>query len=137
MMKLLANLLSPIVTSMGVSYADLQSYLEMCSGYVYAILAALVVMIVVLIAAGKAKKGVRGLIRCNAVIAMIAVAAICVNLICFGPMYTNVSGALNAAKVNLSAETVNSSKAAIQKVGEEGLVLVKNNGLLPLSGGAA
>ena len=134
MMNLLANLLSPIFTPMGVSSADLQSYLNMCSGYVYAILAALVVMIVALIAAGKAKKGLRGLIRWNAVLAMIAVVAVCVNLICFGPMYTNVSGALNASKVNLSAETVANSKEAIQKVGEEGLVLVKNNGLLPLTG---
>ena len=89
---------------------------------------------VALIAAGKAKKGLRGLIRWNAVLAMIAVVAVCVNLICFGPMYTNVSGALNASKVNLSAETVANSKEAIQKVGEEGLVLVKNNGLLPLTG---
>ena len=134
MMNLLANLLSPIFAPMGVSYADLQSYLDMCSAYVYVILAALALMVVALVAAGKAKKGLRGLIRWNAVIAMVAVVAVCVNLICFGPMYTNVSGALNAAKVNLSAETVAASKEAIQKVGEEGLVLVKNNGLLPLTG---
>ncbi len=133
MSNLLANLLSPIYSPMGVSTADFTSYLKMCSGYIYAILAALVIMVVVLAAAGKAKKGLRGLIRWNAVLAMIAVIAVCVNLICFGPMYTNVSGALNAAKVNLSAETVAGSKEAIRKVGEEGLVLVKNNGLLPLS----
>ena len=119
MMNLLANLLSPIFTPMGVSSADLQSYLNMCSGYVYAILAALVVMIVALVAAGKAKKGLRGLIRWNAVLAMIAVVAVCVNLICFGPMYTNVSGALNASKVNLSAETVANSKEAIQSYLDE------------------
>ncbi len=135
MINLLANLLSPIFTPMGVSSADLTSYLQMCSGYVYFILAALVVMIVALVAAGKAKKGIRGLIRWNAVIAMIAVVAVSVNLICFGPMYTNVSGALNASKVNLSSETVSASQDAIRKVGEEGLVLVKNTGLLPLSGG--
>ena len=135
MVNLLANLLSPIFEPMGVSSADLQSYLGMCIGYVYAILAALVVMIVVLVAAVKVKKGAKLLVRGSAVIAFIAVAAIVVNLICFGPMYSNVSGALNASKVNLSAETVSASKDAIQKVGEEGLVLVKNNGLLPLSGG--
>lgn len=135
MSNLLANLLSPIYSPMGVSTADFTSYLKMCSGHIYAILAALVIMVVALVAAGKAQKGLRGLIRWNAVLAMIAVVAVCVNLICFGPMYTNVSGALNAAKVNLSAETVAGSKEAIRKVGEEGLVLVKNNGLLPLSSG--
>ncbi len=135
MINLLANLLSPIFTPMGVSSADLTNYLQMCSGYVYFILAVLVVMIVALVAAGKAKKGVRGLIRWNAVIAAIAVVAVTVNLVCFGPMYTNVSGALNAAKVNLTDETVSASKDVIRKVGEEGLVLVKNTGILPLSGG--
>ena len=66
MINLLANLLSPIYSPMGVSTADFTSYLKMCSGYIYAILAALVIMVVVLAAAGKAKKGLRGLIRWNA-----------------------------------------------------------------------
>ena len=133
MTKLLAALLTPIFDPMGVSYADLQSYLDMCSGYVYAILIALVAMIVAIVLAGKARKGLRGLIRWNAVIAMVAVVAVCVNMICFGPLYTTVSGVLNAAKINLSDETVSASKDAIRKVGEEGLVLVKNTGVLPLS----
>lgn len=66
MTNLLANLLSPIYSPMGVSTADFTSYLKMCSGYIYAILAALVIMVVVLAATGKAKKGLRGLIRWNA-----------------------------------------------------------------------
>jgi hypothetical protein len=66
MTNLLANLLSPIYSPMGVSTAYFTSYLKMCSGYIYAILAALVIMVVVLAAAGKAKKGLRGLIRWNA-----------------------------------------------------------------------
>ena len=66
MTNLLANLLSPIYSPMGVSTADFTSYLKMCSGYIYTILAALVIMVVVLAAAGKAKKGLRGLIRWNA-----------------------------------------------------------------------
>ena len=66
MTNLLANLLSPIYSPMGVSTADFTSYLKMCSGYIYAILAALVIMVVALVAAGKAKKGLRGLIRWNA-----------------------------------------------------------------------
>ena len=66
MTNLLANLLSPIYSPMGVSTADFTSYLKMCSGYIYAILAALVIMVVVLAAAGKAKKGLRALIRWNA-----------------------------------------------------------------------
>ena len=42
----LVNLLSPVFSSLGVSQADLTSYIEKLIGYVIAILALLVVMIV-------------------------------------------------------------------------------------------
>lgn len=58
---------------------------------------------------------------------------IIVNSICYGPMYANVSGFLNASKAEFSEETIQQSKDTIEKVGEEGMVLVKNDGLLPLS----
>ena len=47
MTNFLVNLLSPIFTSLGVSVADLTSYIERLSGYIIAILVALVAMIVV------------------------------------------------------------------------------------------
>ncbi|WP_275443093.1 hypothetical protein [Petralouisia muris] len=56
MVDFLADILRPIVTSYGVSEADLQTYLTQLIGYVYVMLAALVVMIIVLIAAVKVKK---------------------------------------------------------------------------------
>lgn len=133
MINLLTRLLGPIFTGLGVSEADLTSYLTQLSGYVYLILAALVVMIVVLILASKAKKGFRHIVRWQAVLAFVAVVAVIVNVICYGPMYTNVSGFLNASKVNLSEETVAQSRDIIKKTGEEGFVLVKNEGILPLS----
>ena len=133
MINLLASLLGPIFAGLGVSEADFMSYLTQLSGYIYFIFAALVVMIVVLVAAMKAKKGFKHIIRWQAVLAFVAVVVIVVNMICYGPMYTNVSGFLNAAKVNLSEETVKQSKDTIQKIGEEGLILAKNEGTLPLS----
>lgn len=133
MINLLARLLGPIFTGMGVSEADLLSYLTQLSGYVYFILAALVVMIVVLVLAGKAKKGYRHMVRWQAVLAFLAALVVVVNVICYGPMYTNVSGFLNASKVNLSEETVSQSKDMIKKIGEEGFVLAKNEGILPLA----
>ena len=47
----LVNLLSPVFSSLGVSQADLTSYIEKLIGYVIAILALLVVMIVVMVVA--------------------------------------------------------------------------------------
>ncbi|MBR0162724.1 MAG: glycoside hydrolase family 3 C-terminal domain-containing protein [Oscillospiraceae bacterium] len=134
MVNLLGSLLGPIFEPMGVSQADLINYITMVQSYVWVILIALVAMIVVLIVAGKAKKGVKGLIRWNAVLAWLAITAIVVNLMCYGPLKTNVSGFLNASKVELSDETVAQSKAVIQKVGEEGVVLLENDGILPLAG---
>ena len=56
-----------------------------------------------------------------------------VNMISYGPMYPTVSGVLNASKAELSADVVGNSVSVIEETGKEGIVLVKNNGLLPLS----
>ncbi len=134
MIELIIKLLGPFFYGLGVSEADFNTYLTSLQGYIYAILIALVVMIVVLIAAHWVKKGKRHLVRWNAVLCFIALVAVLVNVICYGPMYTNVSGFLNAAKVDLSDTTVAQSKDTIQEVGEEGFVLLKNdNSTLPLS----
>ena len=133
MTSFLVNLLSPIFSSMGVSKADLTSYIDRLSGYIIAILILLVVMIVVMVAAHKAKKGVRHVIRWQAGIAFVAIVAVLVNVICYGPMYNNVSSILNAKKVELAKETTDQSRKTIQKVGEEGMVLLKNDGILPLA----
>ena len=80
MVNLLARLLGPIFTGMGVSEADLLSYLTQLQGYVYAILAALVVMIIVLIAASKAKKGFKHVVRWQAVRSAIIRRRCCLNI---------------------------------------------------------
>ena len=132
MINFLTSLLSPIFTPMGVSEADLLSYLTQLKGYVWAILLIICAVIVIMFAAHAAKKGNRHVIRWAAGLGGLAALVGIVNAICFGPMYNNVSGFLNASKVELSEETVAQSKATVQKVGEEGMVLVKNDGLLPL-----
>ena len=55
-----------------------------------------------------------------------------VNMVCYGPLYTNLSVVLNGGGT-VSDEAKAASNEVIKKVGEEGMVLVKNNGLLPLS----
>lgn len=133
MISLLEKLLGPIFYGLGVSEADLTSYLTQLKGYVYGILAALVILILVLFVASRAKKGFKHVIRWEAVMAFFAAILIMVNSICYGPMYTNVSGFLNASKAEFSEETITNSKDVIKRIGEEGIVLVKNNNLLPLS----
>lgn len=133
MIDFLAKVLGPVFVNYGVSEADFQAYLTQLSGYVYFAVVLLVVLIAVLVLAQKAKKGFRHVVRWQAVLAFAAIVAVMANVICYGPMYSNVSGFLNAAKVELSDETVAQSREMVKKLGEEGLILAKNENLLPLA----
>ena len=133
MQGIITTLLGPIFYGMGVSEADFASYLSSCMGYVYAVLIAIIALIVLLIIAGRLKKGVKGFTRMASLAAFVAAIAVIVNMLCTGPLKTNLTTYLNGSGVQLQDETIEASKAVIKEVGEEGLVLVKNNGLLPLA----
>ena len=63
MLQLLISLLTPIFEGMGVSPADVATYVNNLSGYIYAILGALVLAAAVIIAAQlKVPKGKRHLV---------------------------------------------------------------------------
>ena len=133
MLQMIQKLIGPTLYGMGVSEADLTSYLVQLSKYIYIILAAAAVLILILIFAGFARKGNRAFIRLQSLIAFIAAVAVVANLICWGPMKTNVAAYLNGSGIELSEETIQGSKDVIKKIGEEGVVLLKNDGLLPMS----
>ncbi|BCJ97598.1 beta-glucosidase [Anaerocolumna chitinilytica] len=132
MISLLEKILAPFLKPMGVSSADLHSYLTAVKGYIYLIVIALVVMIAVLITAHFIKKGWKAFVRIQAVLAFLLVIVVSVNAICYGPLYNNVSGFLNASKVVLADDTVSQSLDTVKKIAEEGMVLLKNDGTLPL-----
>ena len=134
MLQLLISLLTPIFEGMGVSPTDVAAYVHNLSGYIYAILGTLVVAIVVIIAAqSRGPKGKRHLISWGAGLAWVLTVTILANVICFGPMYNNLAPILNYDGA-VSAESAAASEAVIEKVGDEGIVLAENNGVLPLSG---
>lgn len=134
MISLLVNLLSPIFTPMGVSTADLTSYLTMCSTYVYALLLLILALIVVMVGAHfVVKKGWRLPVRFTGAIAFVLALVLVVNMVCFGPLYNVLSGSMNSTSIDLNEDTEQQSKDTIQQVGEEGMVLLKNEDLLPLS----
>ena len=133
MLQLLINLLTPIFEGMGVSPTDVETYVHDLSGYIYAIFGTLLLAVVVMVAARWfVKKGQRGLVRWGAGLAWVTVAAIIANVICFGPMYNNIAPILNGG-ASVSPEAAARSEEVIRKVGEEGIVLAQNDGLLPLS----
>ena len=131
MLQLLINILTPIFEGMGVSPTDVEQYVHALSGYIYAIVILFVVMAAVMIGAHWfAKKGTRHVVRWSAGMAWAGIVVILANVICYGPMYNNVAPILNG-KASVSEESKAASREIIRKTGEEGMVLVKNNGVLP------
>lgn len=136
--KIMVNFLMKIVSfflpqgDVSVSESDLRTYITMLQGYIIFILLAIAAVIVVMIVAHKAKKGFRHIIRWEAVLAFVLAIVVCANMICYGPMYSTVSVALNGGKKNVSEETAASTREFVSRVGDEGITLVKNEGLLPL-----
>ncbi len=51
------------------------------------------------------------------------------------PLYATVSGVLNASKAEISDDVVGNSLAVMRRPADEGMVLVRTNGLLPLDSG--
>lgn len=134
MIDILIDILTPIFISMGASAADVSNYLHALSGYIYAILGALALMILVMVAAHfVVKKGTRHVVRWTSAVAFVLAVLIVVNMICYGPMYATVSGVLNASRAEISDDVTGNSREVVKETAEEGMVLLKNNGLLPLS----
>lgn len=133
MVDFLLKTVGPFFLGLGVSEADLKSYLTMLQGYVCFILIALLALLVILVVAHFIKKKWRRFVRLEAVLSFLLAVVVVVNLIAYGPMYSNVSGFLNASKVTIPEETRNHSKEVVKKIGEEGFVLLRNeDSLLPL-----
>lgn len=133
MVTFLANLIRPLAYQRGVSEADFNSYVDLLSPYISAIIIALAVFILVLCVTFFIKKGLRSFVRIQSVIALILALVIIADMISFGPLYNNIKGVLNASKVKVSEESRARSKEIVGRIGEEGIVLLKNNGLLPLT----
>ncbi len=133
MLQWLIDRLTPIFEGMGVSPVDVETYVNMLSGYIYGILGVVAAVIVLSVAAHwLAKKGTRHLIRWGAVLSGVLIITIIANVICFGPMYNNLAPILNS-KGEVSEESAAASESVIELVGEEGIVLAENDGLLPLT----
>ncbi len=89
--------------------------------------------VVIVVASLKARKGWKMPVNVTAVVAWLLVVLIVVNMVCLGPLKDNINLMLSDSS-GLTEETIANSKAVIEEIGQEGMVLVENNGLLPLSG---
>lgn len=114
-----------------VEMEDVLAVLQLCKPYIIGIIAALVIGIVIMIACRRMSRGKRFLIRGDAAIAMVLAVVVCVNMICFGPMSTLIG--LATGNGTLSDETNEEAAEVAEEIMEDGIVLLKNESLLPLN----
>ena len=114
-----------------VEMEDVLVVLQLCKPYIIGIIAALVIGIVIMIACRRMSRGKRFLIRGEAAIAMVLAVVVCVNMICFGPMSTLIG--LATGNGTLSDETNEEAAEVAEEIMEDGIVLLKNESLLPLN----
>ena len=114
-----------------VEMEDVLAVLQLCKPYIIGIIAALVMGIVIMIACHRMSRGKKFLIRGEAAIAMVLAVVVCVNMICFGPMATLIG--LATGNGTLSDETNEEAAEVAEEIMEDGIVLLKNESLLPLN----
>ena len=114
-----------------VEMEDVLAVLQLCKPYIIGIIAALVIGIIIMIACRRMSRGKKFLIRGEAAIAMVLAVVVCVNMICFGPMSTLIG--LATGNGTLSDETNEEAAEVAEEIMEDGIVLLKNESLLPLN----
>ena len=115
-----------------VELADVLAVLDLCKPYIIGIVVAIVIAVVAMIVCRKMSADKKFLVRSQALIAMVLAVVICVNAICFGPMSTLIG--LATGNGTISDDTNAEAAELAEDIMEEGIVLLENDGLLPLTG---
>lgn len=118
---------------LGINMNDVITTIGLLKNYLIGIGVVLALAIVITIAAVKIKKPLKGLVRKSAWIACLLVVALIVNAILVGPMYSMVSMVFGNGG-DISENSITNAQALCEQIADEGFVLLKNDGLLPLSG---
>lgn len=116
---------------LAINMDDVIKVVSSIKGYLIALAAVVLLAVAVMVGCRKMKKSKKYLIRWQAGLGLVAAAAIIVNLILTGPMYTMVSLATGGGKV--SEENVASATQLCEDIADEGIVLLDNDGTLPMA----
>ena len=118
---------------LNLNMSDLLSVLEACRNYLIAIGAAIILAIVGTIVCVKVKEPLRGLLRAQCWVAALLVVVIMVNLICMGPL--NAVAELATSGGTISEESIEEALALCEEIAGEGIVVLENDGSLPMTPG--
>lgn len=116
---------------LAINMDDVIKVVSSIKGYLIALAAVILLAVAVMVGCRKMKKSKKYLIRWQAGLGLVAAAAIIVNLILTGPMYSMVSLATGGGKV--SEENVASATQLCEDIADEGIVLLDNDGTLPMA----
>lgn len=116
-----------------VAWEDVISVLQLVRTHLIVIVVALICMIAAMIFAHKLAKPKRGFVRIQSLIAFIVVAAVVINVMLAGAL-SNTLNVLLSDMGSLSQESVDNSRAVIEEVTGEGIVMTKNDdSFLPIA----
>ena len=118
---------------LSINMSDVMNVITSIKSYLIAIGVIIVAAIIIALAVGRMAKPTKRLIRGTALVAAIAGIAICVNMICSGPMSTMLD--LVSGSGTIDEETSASAKELAVSIAEEGTMLLENDGILPMAAG--
>lgn len=114
-----------------IQWEDVIGVLQTCKPYLIALgilwIAAVVIMIVCMKVKKKSKKR---MIRKYSALSMLVSLVVIVNMIVLGPMYAMIDLTMKGGTV--SDETTEEAKDVAGQIAEEGMVLLENDGILPI-----
>lgn len=118
---------------LAINIDDVINVLNTCKPYLIAFGVVLALAIIVTLAVMKLAKPLKKMIRSQSWIAVLLALVVVVNMICFGPMSSMIS--LATGNGTITEETSNAATALCEDIAAEGIVLLKNEGSLPMAGG--
>ena len=120
---------------LGINMNDVITTIGLLKNQLILIGVLLALAIIITIVAVKIKKPARGLVRGTTWVAFLVAFVLIINQILTGPMYSMVSMVFKKGG-DISEQSITDASKLCEEIADEGFVLLKNDGILPLSANA-
>ncbi len=117
---------------LAINMDDVINVLNTCRPYLIGFGIILLAAVIVMIVVRKMENPKKKFIRSQSWMAILLALVVTVNLICFGPVSTLITLATGGGTI--TEETTDEATLLCEEIAEEGIVLLKNDGILPLEG---